>query len=101
MTLYANSRTPRKNDYIDETNKLFLGLKLNSNKNLYSIAGDFNARYTILGDRSTNRHGSYLMEWNNKNTLLYKTKMYPPDSPTYTPASTFLDICIADYIGWN
>lgn len=64
---------------------------------MYLIAGDFNARHTLLGDRTINRHGSYLLEWNELYNSTFRTKIYPPDSPTYTPASSFLDICIADY----
>ncbi|KAK0078145.1 hypothetical protein PV326_009560 [Microctonus aethiopoides] len=62
----------------------------------FPAGSDFNARHTTLGDRINNRHGTYLIEWNNRNGNKFRSKIYPPDSPTYTPASTFLDICIAD-----
>ncbi|KAK0071130.1 hypothetical protein PV326_001638, partial [Microctonus aethiopoides] len=97
VAVYASNSIATKELFLSELSHLFEKLKLHDNKNFYLIAGDFNARHTELGDRASNRRGKYLLEWNKHHTSQYRTKIYPPDAPTYIPAQTFLDLCIADF----
>lgn len=85
-----------KQIFLQEINTLFTSLNLNNkNKTYYLIAGDFNARHTELGNRTTKSRGRWLINWKKENSVNYGTKIYPPCESKFTPTQSILDICIA------
>ncbi|XP_076238648.1 uncharacterized protein LOC143181875 [Calliopsis andreniformis] len=57
---------------------------------------DLNARHMSWGDRSNNQRGKYLNRWEIANDIKFKLKIISPESPTFKPVQTFLDLCLAD-----
>ncbi|KAH0557667.1 hypothetical protein KQX54_010072 [Cotesia glomerata] len=43
-----------------------------------------------------NPRGRYFIKWDEDHAIQFKSKIYPPCEPTFLPAQTYLDICIAD-----
>lgn len=95
-SLYATSKTDNKIVFTEEINSLFSKLNLSNTNNHYIIAGDFNARHTDLGDKTTKARGRWLINWENNNTVIYTTKIYAPWEPTFTTTQSVLDIGIID-----
>ena len=77
-------------------NTLFENLKLTENNNYYVIAGDINARRQAWGDRADNQRGKYVSQWQTDYSINHKLNLITPSFPTFKPAQTFLDICMAD-----
>lgn len=71
----------------------FLGCR---NNTYYILASEGNASRIRWGDRVNNERGRYISNWRQISATQYKTKMFTPLEPTFKPASTYLDICIAD-----
>ena len=94
VSIYANNEC--ENAFINEIIKLFAQLNLSSPNNFYIIAGDLNARNTFWRDRSNNYKGRLIKSWHDQYSHQNKLVILPPDSPTYVPAGTFLDLCLVD-----
>ncbi|XP_076659970.1 uncharacterized protein LOC143363244 [Halictus rubicundus] len=78
-------------------NHLFEKLKLHEHNHYYVLAGDLNSRHTIWGDRTTNKKGAMLKNWEMSTAaILYRTIILPPEAPTFPSANTFLDLGIVD-----
>lgn len=88
-----------KNDnhklFIDELDHLFDNLKLHINSNYFILASDLNARRKAWGDRSNNQRGKYLSRWEENQVLRFKCQIIVPEHPTFKPARTYLDVCLA------
>ena len=98
QALIHRHHLPRKDNrklFIKGLNSLFEKLHLHHPDNMYIIAGDLNAR-TDWGDRISNARGRLLSIWEATDALNFKVNIFTPDIPTYTPAQSFLDVCLAD-----
>ncbi|KAL6419210.1 hypothetical protein ACFW04_011526 [Cataglyphis niger] len=60
------------------------------------IAGDFNAKHTDWANSENNERGIALRSWLDDNDVLYKLKLYGPDSPSYPRGRSFIDLVMAD-----
>ncbi|KAL6419213.1 hypothetical protein ACFW04_011523 [Cataglyphis niger] len=60
------------------------------------IAGDFNAKHTDWANSENNERGIALRSWLDDNDVLYKLKLYGPDSPSYPRGGSFIDLVMAD-----
>lgn len=60
------------------------------------IAGDFNAKHTDWANSENNERGIALRSWLDDNDILYKLKLYGPDSPSYPRGGSFIDLVMAD-----
>lgn len=96
VAIYASNRLRNEKLFLYEFSSLFNEMKLSDPNHMYIIAGDLNARHTLLGDRANNGRGIYLLDWMEEFNHLYRAKLYPSCAPTYMPAQTMLDICIAN-----
>ena len=94
VSIYA--RNDNRNLFINEINVLFQSLRLNEDNNFYIIAGDLNARRKAWGDRADNQRGKYVRQWASAHDMYYKLRLITPAFPTFKPARTFLDVCLAD-----
>ena len=94
VSLYANNES--SNSFISEINKLFEQLNLSSPNNYYVISGDLNSRHTCWGDRSCNYKGRALKLWYDQYSHQNKLNIFSPDSPTFVPSETVLDLCLID-----
>ena len=94
ISVYAKNDNRRL--FVDELDKLFINLKLFGNNTYYIIAGDLNARRKVWGDRANNPRGRYLGQWQSLIDLDYKLNLITSAVPTFKPAQTFLDVCLAD-----
>ncbi|KAL6417501.1 hypothetical protein ACFW04_012685 [Cataglyphis niger] len=56
------------------------------------IAGDFNAKHTDWANSENNERGIALRSWLDDNDVLYKLKLYGPDSPSYPRGGSFIDL---------
>ena len=93
-SLYA--KNDNRNLFINEINQLFQDLNLDNNRNYFILAGDLNARRKAWGDRADNQRGKYMRQWTTSFDAQYKLKIITPAFPTFKPAGTFLDVCLAD-----
>lgn len=82
--------------FLTELDQLFERLRLQQANTYYIMAGDFNARRKIWGDRANNQRGRYFAQWEVKQGDKFKTKILTPSQATFYPAHTFLDICLID-----
>ena len=97
--LFVVSIYARKDDrklFIKGLKSLFDKLHLHHPDNMYIIAADLNARWTDRGDRVSNARGRLLSIWEATDALNFKANILTLNIPTYTPAQSFLDICLAD-----
>lgn len=95
ISIYANNKDKRI--FITEFEHIFENLKLNNTNNYYIIAGDLNARNISWGDRSNNFKGNLLKDWlDNPQNIKFKIKTYIPNSPTFIPNATVIDLCFTD-----
>ena len=94
ISIYANNK--EKASFSNELNNLFEKLNLNSDRNFFILAGDFNARNTCWEERVTNFKGRLLKKWEDNFGHVFKATIILPDSPTFTPSNTFIDFYILD-----
>ena len=94
VSVYA--RSDNRDLFIRELNSLFTSLNLHCLNNFYIIAGDFNARRKAWGDRIDNQRGVFMNRWETMHENRFKLRVIGPSTPTYKPAQTYLDICLAD-----
>lgn len=80
----------------DELDTIFDKLNLHHENNFYIIADDFNARHQRLGDKNSERRGTFLLEWIDSNADDYRAKIHCAEMATFLPGNTFLDYCILD-----
>ena len=92
----AYAKNDNRHLFFEELDKLFINLKLFSCNTFYIIAGDLNARRKVWGDRANNPRGRYLGQWVSLIDFNYKLNLITPAVPTFKPAQTYLDICLAD-----
>ena len=60
------------------------------------MAEDLNARRKAWGDHADNQRGKYMRQWAAVHDIHYKLRIITPAFPTFKPAQTFVDICLAD-----
>ncbi|XP_015437834.1 PREDICTED: uncharacterized protein LOC107192981 [Dufourea novaeangliae] len=75
---------------------LFSNLRLQDDNNYFIIAGDINARRIAWGDRLDNQRGRYMKQWEDSFGIAFRIRIITSSGPTFKPANSFLDICIAD-----
>ena len=93
MSAYATNDDRKL--FITELNTLFENLNLHRTNNMYILAGDLNSRRQNWVDRSYNSRGK-LERWGSYDAQKYKVNFYTRLDLTYTPADTYLDVCLAD-----
>lgn len=94
IAVYA--RCGYKKEFIPNLNKIFLTLKLNLMENYYIIAGDLNAKHFMWKNLNNNLRGIQLMNWMERNSIIYKTKLLSTKLPSYPRGNSFLDIVLTD-----
>lgn len=85
-----------KKIFIYELNDLLPCLDLNNLNNSFIQAGDLNARRKEWGDSDDNQRRKYLRNWEKDTLAKYRVKIYTTDEALFTPAKTYLNICITD-----
>lgn len=96
ISIYASHKNTTKTIFINEITELFCKLKLNNPNNKYIIAGDLNARNEEYGDACNNQRGKYLAQWEKTYTHIYRLNIISTEEPTFTPAQTYLHLCLID-----
>ncbi|CAG5100920.1 Protein of unknown function [Cotesia congregata] len=82
--------------FINELDDLLQRLDLSNPKHFFILAGDLNARRIEWGDSNDNQRGKYLRRWETETINKYRASIYTTDVPSFTPAQTFLDVCITN-----
>ncbi|CAG5075413.1 Similar to ORF1: Nucleic-acid-binding protein from transposon X-element (Drosophila melanogaster), partial [Cotesia congregata] len=90
-----------KRIFIHELNDLLQRLDLNNPNNSFILAGDLNARRIEWSDSDDNQRGKFLRNWEKDTLAKYRAKIYSTEEASFTPAKTFLDVCITDLIITN
>ncbi|XP_034944089.1 uncharacterized protein [Chelonus insularis] len=94
LSIYAAQKTT--DTFIEDLDKLFDDLNLNSNNIFFIIAGDLNARHTAWGDTRMNTRGAAFYNWTRNSNYALKVAHYSSMFPTFPKASSYLDHCICD-----
>lgn len=92
----AYSAGNNSKDFSTEWNQIFQELKLDEYQNYYILAGDLNAKHSKWQNAVNNPRGIFLHDWLTQNSIIYKTKMYSTELPSYPRGNSFLDLCFTD-----
>lgn len=85
-----------KADFIGELHKIFKELHLDNQENYFILAGDLNAKHINWQNTVNNPRGIALQNWLDRNDIVFKSKLYSSELPSYPRGNSFLDLCIAD-----
>lgn len=95
ISLLANNEADHS--FTSELNTLFTKLDLDSERNFFIIAGDFNARHSAWGNSVDKRKGVLLKRWADHDDLGFRARVIPSLTPSFPSAGSFLDLCLVDH----